>query len=196
MEKANTEGIRRHINVAITTFTNSEFGGNNGTWTSLKTVVTSTLEQNVPAKMSSTRYTHPWVSTSLRRMARRKQRTHREAQQSGQSKDLDRFKRLQSEVQRSTRTAHRRYMADIVSNDLKKNTKWFWSFIKSTGQESTGVAPPIYKEGYLRSDSTKKAKSSTSNSSSSTRRKTQTTSQIKVQAHSHQWTTSSSIQTE
>ena len=42
----------------------------------------------------------------------------------------------------------------------------------------------------------RKQKSSTSNSSPSTRRKTQTTSQIKVQAHSHRWTTSSSIQTE
>ena len=56
-----------------------------------------------------------------------------------------------------TRTAHRRYMADVVSNNLKENTKRFWSFIKSKRQESTGVAPLINKEGYLHSDSTKKA---------------------------------------
>ena len=157
LKKANIEGIRRHINVASTTFTNSEFDSIDGMWASLKTVVTTALEQNVPTKMSSTRRTHPWVSTSLRRMMRRKQRAHRKAKKSGQSKDWDRFKRLQSEVQRSTRTAHRRYMADVVSNDLKENTKRFWSFIKSKRQESTGVAPLINKEGYLHSDSTKKA---------------------------------------
>ena len=107
--------------------------------------------------MSSTRHTHPWVSTSLRRIERRKRRAHMKAKKSSQSKDWDRFKWLQSEVQRSTRYAHRRYMADVVSNDLKENTKRIWSFIKSKRQESTGVAPLINKEGYLHSDFTKKA---------------------------------------
>ena len=90
-------------------------------------------------------------------MMRRKQRAHRKAKMSSQSKDWDRFKRLLPEVQRSTRTAHRRYMADVVSNYLKENTKRFWSCIKSKRQESTGVAPLINKEGYLHSDSAKKA---------------------------------------
>ena len=44
-------------------------------------------------------------------MMRRKQRAHRKAKKTGQS-----------EIQRSTRTAHRRYMADV---DLKENTKRF-----------------------------------------------------------------------
>ena len=142
--------------MTITTFTNSEFDSIDGMWASLKTVVKTAHKQNVPTKMSSTRHTYPWVSTSLRRMMRRKQRAHRKAKKSGQSKDWDRFKRLQSEVQRSIHTAHKRYMTDVVSNDLK-NTKRFWSFIKSKRQESSGVAPLINTEGYLHSDSTKKA---------------------------------------
>ena len=48
-------------------------------------------------------------------------------------------------------------MPDVVSNDLKENTKRFLSFIKSKRQESTGVAPLNNKEDYLHSDSTKKA---------------------------------------
>lgn len=35
--------------------------------------------------------------------------------------------------------------------------KRFWSFIKSKQQESTGVSPLINKDGFLQSDSTKKA---------------------------------------
>ena len=140
--------------MASTIFTYSEF---DGIWASLKTAITTAPEQNVPTKMSSTRHTHPWVSTSLRRIERRKQRAHMKAKKSSQSKDWDRFKWLQSEVQRSTCYAHRRYMADVVSNDLKENTKRIWSFIKSKRQESTGVAPLINKEGYLYSDFTKKA---------------------------------------
>ena len=92
-------------------------------WASLKRIGTTALEQNIPTKMSSTRHTHPLVSTSLRRMMRRKQRAHRKAKTSGQSKAWDRFKRLLLEVQPSTRTAHRRYMADVVCNERKENTK-------------------------------------------------------------------------
>ena len=50
VDKANLEGIRRHINVASTTFTNSEFDSIDGIWVSLKTAVTTALEQNVPTK--------------------------------------------------------------------------------------------------------------------------------------------------
>ena len=118
-------------------------------WASLKRRYQHKLEQNFPTKMSSTCHTHPWVSTSLKRMMRRKQRAHRKAKMSGQSKGEERFKRLQSEVQRSTCTAQIGYMADVVSSELKDNTKRFWPFIKSKRQEPTGVALLINKEGYL-----------------------------------------------
>ena len=107
-----------------------EFDSIEGMWASLKTAVTTALEQHVPSKMSSTRRTHPWVNTNLRRMMKRKQSAHRKAKKSGQTKDWDRFKKLQSEVQWSARSAHRRYMADVVSNDLKEDLKRFWSFVK------------------------------------------------------------------
>ena len=94
--------------------------------------------------------------------------------------------RMQSEVQRSTRSEHRRYMADVVSKYLKENSKRFWSFVKSKKQESSGVAPLINKEGFLQSDPTKKLKFSTSNSSPSTPENTPRTSLTKAQAHSLQ----------
>jgi hypothetical protein len=39
-----------------------------------------------------------------------------------------------------------------VSTDYKENSKKFWSFIKSKGQEWTGVAPLKNKMGFLQSD--------------------------------------------
>ena len=156
-KKADLNGIKNSINVASSAFKNTEFDSIEGMWASLKTAVTTALEQHVPTKMPRTRRTHPWTNTNLRRMMRRKQRAHRKAKKYGQTKDWDRFKKLQSEVQRSSRSAHRRYMADVVSNDLKEDSKRFWSFVNSKRQESTGVAPLTNKDGYLQSDSTKKA---------------------------------------
>ena len=43
-------------------------------------------------------------------------------------------------------------MKDVVSEDLKSNSKKFWSYVKNKGQENNGVAPLKSKEGYLKSD--------------------------------------------
>ena len=47
-------------------------------------------------------------------------------------------------------------MQDASSN-FKENPKKFWSFIKSRGQEASGVATLKNKNGYLKSDKTSKA---------------------------------------
>ena len=43
-------------------------------------------------------------------------------------------------------------MQGTVSNDSKDNSKKFWSFVKSKGQEFTGVAPLKNKDGFLQSN--------------------------------------------
>jgi hypothetical protein len=63
------------------------------------------------------------------------------------------FKACQSdsislEVQYEVRQANKKYMED-VSTDYKENSKKFWSFIKSKGQEWTGVAPLKNKMGFV-----------------------------------------------
>ena len=68
-------------------------------WAAFKTVITEAIDQHVLTKFTSTRRTHPWVNTCLRRMLRRKQRAHRKAKISGNQRDWERFKRLQAELQ-------------------------------------------------------------------------------------------------
>ena len=72
------------------------------------------------------------------------------------SRDIDRYKRLKKEVQYEIRQANKKYMEDI-STDYNENSKIFWSFIKSKGQEWTGVAPFNNKMGFLQSDNKNKA---------------------------------------
>ena len=48
---------------------------------------------------------------------------------------------------------HKGYMEDIVSQDLKENSKLFWSFIKST----SGASALMNQNGYLQSDYSVKA---------------------------------------
>jgi hypothetical protein len=48
-------------------------------------------------------------------------------------------------------------MQDIASEDLHKNPKWFWSYIKSRKQESLGITSLKNKDGYLHRDTVSKA---------------------------------------
>jgi hypothetical protein len=56
---------------------------------------------------------------------------------------------LQQEVQRETRKAHKQYMEDVVRDGENRNK--FWSYIKSKGQEFSGVAPLKNKAGFIQS---------------------------------------------
>ena len=48
-------------------------------------------------------------------------------------------------------------MEDVFSDSYKGNPKKFWSYIKSTGQESAGVSPLKNEDGFLKSDNLSEA---------------------------------------
>ena len=91
----------------------------------------------------------------FRRKTSQKHRAHEKARRTKKKRDRDRYKRLQQEVQRETRKAHKQYMEDVVSDGENRNK--FWSYIKSKGQEFSGVAPLKNKAGFIQSDNLSKA---------------------------------------
>ena len=125
-------------------------------WQALKDAIQNTIDKRVPSKMTQGRHTHPWINTTIRQKINRKQKAHKKARKTKKKRDVDRYKRLQQEVQYEVRQANKKYMED-ESTDYKENSKKFWSFIKSKGQEWTGVAPLKNKMGFLQSDNKSKA---------------------------------------
>ena len=124
---------------------------------SFKGRIHTIIDERVPSKMTQTRQTHPWMNRSIRRAIRRKQRAHKMSKRTGTKKDKDMYKKHQAEVQFEVRTAHKQYMQDVVSDSYKGNSKKFWSFIKSTGQESAEVSPLKNEDGFLEGDNQSKA---------------------------------------
>ena len=102
-------------------------------------------------------HTNPWINTEIRCAIRRKQRAHAKARRTKRKKDLDRYKRLQKEVKFMIRSANRQYIETTVDEAFSKNNKRFWSYVKSKGQESSGIPPLKCKDGFLKSDSLSKA---------------------------------------
>ncbi|KAL8609731.1 hypothetical protein ACOMHN_042770 [Nucella lapillus] len=126
-------------------------------WSDIKQTLSETVEKRVPSKTSAARHTNPWITTSIRRAIRRKQRAHKKARMTGKKKDVDRYRRIQAQTRYEVRQASRKYMEDVVSEDYRTNSKRFWSYVKSKKQEADGVAPLKDKQGFLRSNSQNKA---------------------------------------
>ena len=126
-------------------------------WTNFKAAITSAVDKYVPTKMSNTRQTHPWVDTKLHRLMRQKQRAHWIAKKTRKEKHWRRYKDLQKRAQTTSRQTERIYLQKVVSEDLDKNPRCFWSYIKRRKQENEGVSSLINKDGFLQSDSQKKS---------------------------------------
>ncbi|KAL8617394.1 hypothetical protein ACOMHN_035886 [Nucella lapillus] len=126
-------------------------------WSDIKQMLSETVEKRVPSKTSAARHTNPWITTSIRRAIRRKQRAHKKARMTGKKKDVDRYRRIQAQTRYEIRQASRKYLEDVVSEDYRTNSKRFWSYMKSKKQEADGVAPLKDKQGFLKSNSQNKA---------------------------------------
>ncbi|KAL8589901.1 hypothetical protein ACOMHN_023988 [Nucella lapillus] len=59
-------------------------------WSDIKQMLSETVEKRVSSKTSAARHTNPWITTSIRRAIRRKQRAHKKARMTGKKKDVDR----------------------------------------------------------------------------------------------------------
>ena len=104
-------------------------------------MVEMSIAKFVPSKLSSVRFSQPWVTRSCRRLIRKKNRSYRKARRTNKSHDWVVFKNLKHQSQRECRQAYQHYVANMICPDLEKNPKKFWAFIKSKKCDNNGVAP-------------------------------------------------------
>ena len=154
-KKADVDGIRKDL----TNLTDQiqENDSTDDSWMTLKKAILGSLETRVPSKMTTSRHTNPWMTTEIKRTIRQKQRAYKKALATQTKKDHDRYKQLQKKAQLMVRKANKNYLRNTVSGNYKDNAKKFWSYVKSKGQENSGVAPLKNKDGFLQSDTSSRA---------------------------------------
>ena len=156
-KKADPSEIRKDLATFSENFCQTDYENMEAMWTDFKSSIQNIIEKRVPTKMTSARHSHPWMNSTIKRAIRRKQRAYRKSKRTNLKRDRDRYKRLQQQVQWEIRKADRQYMQDIVSESYTDKPKRFWSYVKSKGQESIGVAPLKNQDGFLQSDNRSKA---------------------------------------
>ena len=116
-------------------------------WDSIETHLGNMVKKFVPSKVSKPRSDQPWITPSLRRKCRKKQRLYRKWKKlKSQGKDCrsarNVFQNFQKETNKLTRKSRNRYINKVLSDGIDSNSnKPFWKYIKAQKTESIGVAP-------------------------------------------------------
>ena len=130
----------------------------NDLWDLFTASLQKTIADNIPTKMTSSRFSLPWVTPDIRRKLRKKQRCYNRAKKSGNWKDRDAYRKLRRKIDRDIRREYRRYVSKVVGGSLESdNTKPFWKFIKAKKQQRFGIAPLNTSDGRIATSATDKA---------------------------------------
>ena len=112
--------------------------GVNDMWLFIKKNLLTILENNVPSKISSSKFWLPWISTSTKRLIRNKQIWYKKARARNDEKTWNRYKEIKRVAQKQCRKSHEEYVKDLITEDT--SNKKFWTYIKSQRQEKTGIS--------------------------------------------------------
>jgi len=139
-KKADLESMTSDLTNFTTRFTSSNNASTpiNNLWDTFKKECTAAINKHVPSKMTSTRYSQPWCNRTIRRLSRRKKRAYKRARKSNSEKDWTTYKTIQKATRTECKTAHNKYVHDLVTDD---NSKKLYTFVKNKKCDGSGVAP-------------------------------------------------------
>ena len=126
----------------------------NTLWNDFKSTCTTVINNHVPSKFTSTRYSQPWCNRNIKRNSRRKRRAHQTARRTNRPADWKRYHRLQEETRKACKSAYNGYINNMISDD--KTNKKLYTFVKSQKSDGSGVSP-LRADGTLHSTPSEKA---------------------------------------
>ena len=89
----------------------------------------------------TTRYNQAWVTTAIKRLARRKKKAFIKHRATKRDKDKQRLIRLEKKMTRETRRAFNSYLMEILDPTTDLNAKRLYSYAKSQKKDSSSVGP-------------------------------------------------------
>ena len=139
-KKANIQAIKNETKDFSDYVSNQEFLNVENMWKEIHNHLNKMMKTHIPTKMSSKKYHQPWITTKLKRLARRKQRAWRKAKTTNLPEHKEKYELVKKQTRQENRKAYHTYMNNLIEDDSNKN---LWKFIKSRKQDTTGTAPLI-----------------------------------------------------
>ena len=159
--KVDWEALKRDASQFNEDFLTSEADASNDAdthFTKFESFIDSLL-QKVPTRMTKVREDVPWLTPSLKRAVRKKQRLYNSWKRTKSASKRAAFEEHQTTVNKALKFSRWQYINGIVHKaDQEKSSKPFYRYVKSCKSESVGVQPLKDSDGAIRAESVTKAK--------------------------------------
>ena len=167
-KRADMDGLHDHLVRCRDSFLSTDHShvSVNDMWVSFKSEVLSAIERFIPSKMTKTKYSLPWIDSSIKRLVRKRDKLYFRARKSSSPDIKNHYKRFRAHVQKSIRDAYWKHITNIFSfeNDnpdpdcpgKNEKAKKFWSFVKSLKKDASGINT-LRENGILKTDTLDKA---------------------------------------
>ena len=125
-------------------------------WTFFIQNLQQIVNDNTPTKTSTTKTHLPWMTSTLKRLIRKKQRVYNRARRYHRDTDWSEYKSLQKEVNFKLKHQHKSYVTNLISST--NNKKSLWHYLKGRKQENNGIGALIHPQsGHVITDPIEKA---------------------------------------
>ena len=159
-QKANWNILREKLNL----ISNEYFLRNQSTirdvednWQFIHHHILKLIDVHIPTKLLHSRSHCPWLTTPLKRLIRKKQRTYNYAKYYNDELKWKEYKELSQKVCKLLRQQHTNYLTNILSTDVLNNRKLFWKYVKSKRKDSVGISTLKTPDGCVVSNSLDKS---------------------------------------
>ena len=117
-------GLRDHLARFRDSFFSSDHSHMpvNDMWVSFKSEVLEAIERYIPTKMTKTKYSLPWVDSSIKRLIRKRDKlygSYFHARRSSSPDIKNHYKRFRAHVQKASRNARWKHISNIFTLDTE-----------------------------------------------------------------------------
>ena len=114
---ADMDGLRDHLARFKDSFLSSDHShlSVNDMWVSFKSEVLAAIERFIPSKVTKTKYSLPWIDTSIKRLIRKRDKLYFRARKSSSPDIKSHYKRFRAHVQKTIRDAYWKHISNIFS---------------------------------------------------------------------------------
>ena len=125
------------------------FNGHSGSrnieenWLLVKNFLKEIESKFIPSRESKSSKGLPWLSMPIRRLIRRRNKTHAKAKRWHSDRLLGKWKNLRREIKDKLKDAHDTYVNNMIG-DMGKDPKPFWKYINGKKKDSQNI-PPLKK---------------------------------------------------
>lgn len=157
-------GLRADIKSFTTDYlaSNPESRSVEENWTIVSDRILASVDKFIPHVITKGKRHLPWVSNSIKRLMCKRDRYFKRAKRSKCQKHWDAYKKLRNFTQSRIRSAHNRYVGDILggivldnNSSSRSSVKKAWSYLKSCRSESSGVPSLLWSNRVCSTDSAK-----------------------------------------